>query len=248
MRRVSNIDQIGVGDVIVFTYWLIAHQGIVSGIVKKNEDEVYLQVIHYGTQSIFATRTIMEETLLFNLRTQTVYVMSFDGQAFESETIVKRARSRIGEKRHQIIHNKSLQFVEWAVVGTHVQWKRNTTHGPLHLYNVYSWEDLHKGSIVEFTYYGIDHQGILTECDEDQRKITVIHYGTRGYFSTRTIMEDTLDMDLKTQSLKIYRYDGGRRYNEPDLVVKKAKERVGERNWKAGNRSWDFCLQCLFFP
>ena len=36
MRRVSNIDQLSVGDVIVFTYYLIAHEGIVSKIEKKN--------------------------------------------------------------------------------------------------------------------------------------------------------------------------------------------------------------------
>ncbi|KAH3868649.1 hypothetical protein DPMN_031800 [Dreissena polymorpha] len=246
MRLITNIGEIQVGDVIIYKYWGLSHEGIVVKNSQNNEHEGCLDVIHYGADSLFAKRTITEESQSFNLRTQTVHVMSFDGITFEANAVVKRARSRLGEKRHHMIHNKSLQFVEWAKTGKHLQWTRHTAYGKLQLHYVYGWCDLEKGSIVEFTYYGINHQGILTEFDEDQRTISVIHYGTGGLFSTRTIIEDKLDMDLKTQTLKMYQCVDGMCHNEPSEVIRKAKTRLGEQKWRAGNRSWDFCLQCLF--
>ncbi|KAH3868637.1 hypothetical protein DPMN_031788 [Dreissena polymorpha] len=246
MRLIRNIGQIQVGDVIVYKYWGLSHEGIVVKITQKNEHEGSLDVIHYGADSLFEKRTITEESKGFNLRIHKVYVMFFESRALESDTVVKRARSRVGEKRHHMSHNRSLHFVEWAKVGKHVEWTHPTAYGKLQLHYVYGWCDLEKGSIVEFTYYGINHQGILTEFDEEHKTITVIHYGSHSLFSTRTIMEDTLDMDLKTQSLKMYQCVDGMRHNEPSEVIRKAKTRLGEQKWRAGNRSWDFCLKCLF--
>ncbi|KAH3868629.1 hypothetical protein DPMN_031780 [Dreissena polymorpha] len=239
MRLIRHIGDIKVGDVIVY-------KGIVAKVTQNNEYEGFVDVIHYGADSLFAKRTVAEECTVLNLRKQAVYVMSFDCRTFEADIVVQRARSRLGEKRHNLSHNTSLQFVEWAKAGKHVLSTQQTTYGTLHLYNVYSWCDLQKGSIVEFTYYGLNHQGIPTDFDEEKKTITVIHYGAHSLFATNTVMEDILDMDLKTQSLKMYRCGDDMPFNEPDVVVRKAKERLGEQNWRAGNRSWDFCLQCLF--
>ncbi|KAH3868634.1 hypothetical protein DPMN_031785 [Dreissena polymorpha] len=74
----------------------------------------------------------MVEELLFNLKTETVHVMSFDNTPFEPGEVVERARRRIDEKYHHITYNKSPQFVKWAKAGKHVPWIRLTPYGTLH--------------------------------------------------------------------------------------------------------------------
>ncbi|KAH3868633.1 hypothetical protein DPMN_031784 [Dreissena polymorpha] len=59
-------------------------------------------------------------------------------------------------------------------------------------------------------------------------------------------MEDTFAIDLKTKSLKMYLCGDDMPHKETEVVITKAKERLSEQQWRAGNRSWDFCLQCLF--
>lgn len=241
----SAIENINIGDVIVFNYYGILHEGIVIKGSKKRGKVGSVKVIHYGTDGLFSKRTIMEELFNFDLGNQTVQIKSYRCSTFEPETVVKRARSRLGEQRHSVWHNRSCHFVEWAKVGMQPISYCTTPYRKLHLYEVYTWDDLEKGSIVDFRYYGIRHQGVLTSTDPRRREITVIHYGTTGFFATRTIMYDTVKINFKTDSLKVYRCDDGE-HNTPDDVVRKAKSRISEASWGAGNRSWDFCLQCLF--
>ncbi|KAH3868640.1 hypothetical protein DPMN_031791 [Dreissena polymorpha] len=248
MRKVANVNQLKVGDVIIYKYYKISHEGVVTNVTKLNEDDCQcmLGIIHYGTETIFSRRTIREDMKQFNLSRDSVYVKKFDEEN-EPDTVVQRARSRLGEQRHDIFDNSSSDFVKWAKVG--MQPIKPAHDERLMVYNVYSWYDLVSGSIIEFSYYGIDHQGILTEFnpqDAQTISITVIHYGTPSLFGTRTIMEETRSINLKNTSLKIFRCKDGFHPKEPDEVIRKAKQRAGEQLWRAGNRSWDFCLRCLF--
>ncbi|KAK3599166.1 hypothetical protein CHS0354_041005 [Potamilus streckersoni] len=115
----------------------------------------------------------------------------------------------------------------------------------LHMDLVRSWDDFIPGQIVEFRYYWIWHQGILTEANPSQKTITVIHYGAKHLFATRTIVEEKFEINPSKQDIYISRPDPQYTYT-PDEVIRNAKERLGEQKWRSGNRSYDFCRQCVF--
>ncbi|KAL3874833.1 hypothetical protein ACJMK2_037795 [Sinanodonta woodiana] len=110
---------------------------------------------------------------------------------------------------------------------------------------VRSFNDFVPGHIVEFKYYWIWHQGILTEVDPTKKTIKVIHYGTKHLFATRTIVEEEFEVDPLKQDIYISRADPQYSYT-PDEVIGKARNRLGEQKWKSGNRSYDLCRQCVF--
>ncbi|KAL3874597.1 hypothetical protein ACJMK2_037794 [Sinanodonta woodiana] len=110
---------------------------------------------------------------------------------------------------------------------------------------VSSFRDFVPGQIVEFQYYWIWHQGILTEVNPTRNTITVIHYGTKHLFATRTIVEEEFEVNLMKQTIRISRADPQNSYT-PDEVIRNARNRLDEQNWRPGNRSRDFCRKCFF--
>ncbi|KAK3599168.1 hypothetical protein CHS0354_041008 [Potamilus streckersoni] len=107
------------------------------------------------------------------------------------------------------------------------------------------WEQFIPGHIVEFSYYWIPHQGILSGVNPRERKIKVIHYGASHLFATRTIMEEEMTVDLNTTNFSIY-YPDPRYSYTPEEVIRNGKRRLGEQDWRPGNHSDDFCLACVF--
>ena len=107
-----------------------------------------------------------------------------------------------------------------------------------------AWSDIQPGTLVQYRYYWLWHHAIVSESNESARKIKVIHYGTDHLFARRTIMEDTLRVDLRHHDLWVYRSDPTRS-NSHDVIVQKARSRLGEQRWRRGNRSWDFCRECV---
>lgn len=95
-----------------------------------------------------------------------------------------------------------------------------------------------------YKYYWIPHQAILSEVDKTNQTIKVIHYGADHVLAVRTIMEDTISLNLKYSTLNIYRADP-EKVNSPDEILRLARKTLGEKKWKAGNRSLDFCLSCV---
>ncbi|KAL3874835.1 hypothetical protein ACJMK2_037797 [Sinanodonta woodiana] len=108
-----------------------------------------------------------------------------------------------------------------------------------------SFSDFVPGQIVEFQYYWIWHQGILTKVNPARSTITVIHYGTAHIFATRTIVEEEFVVNPMNQDIYISRADPQYSYT-PDEVIRRARDRLGEKNWRPGNRSRDFCRNCFF--
>ncbi|KAK3586255.1 hypothetical protein CHS0354_020014 [Potamilus streckersoni] len=109
---------------------------------------------------------------------------------------------------------------------------------------VRSWEELIKGHIVEFKYYCIWHQGILTEVNIGQEIIKVIHYGAKHLFATRTILEEERKVNLKKENLYIYHPDP-EYASSSDEVIRYARSKLREQKWGSGNRSSDFCRECV---
>ena len=94
--------------------------------------------------------------------------------------------------------------------------------------------------VVEYFYYWILHQGNLSAIDKDTQTIKVIHYEADHLFVTRTIMEDTVRMNLQYHFL-VHLYNQSNKmiyiYEE---TLERARKRIDEQKWSSGNRSRDF--------
>lgn len=108
----------------------------------------------------------------------------------------------------------------------------------------HAWEDFKPGMIVEYPYYWISHQGILSDVDKKRKQIKIIHYGAKHLFATRTVAEDYLTLDLRRHTVSLYIADPTKA-SKPADIVRKARARLGEKEWRAGNMSWDFCVSCV---
>ncbi|XP_052272965.1 uncharacterized protein LOC127873232 isoform X2 [Dreissena polymorpha] len=253
MPDINAVDELEPGDAIVFQYWGIDHEGIVTSVTTDPEDKTLgiVHVIHYAF-NFPITRSIKEERFFFDLNQQKISKKGYENvQLYDAATTIKRARARVGEQRHNAFNNTSRHLVEWAKVGNDSRMLEigafTESNGLLRLYNAYSWYDLKEGCILEYSYYGIRHQGVVTKVNAQENMVTVAHYGTLGIFSRRTVMKDKLRIDFKTQALRIYRCDPAFNHNAPDVVITKAEQRMGEQNWSIlSNTSWMFCLHCLF--
>ncbi|KAL3874594.1 hypothetical protein ACJMK2_037582 [Sinanodonta woodiana] len=271
------------GDIVSFSYWGIRHRAILVSIVKIPSDtKCCINVIHYAARSLFAKRTVVEESISIDLAGNNLRKVSFQEYlTYPGNIVVERARKRLGEEKFNASSNNSSQLVHWAKVNTQskdifyilrgtelsflldtadenqnqasiqqaaqilpVNYSSVKKKGQMYMEPIRSWEEFIPGHIVEFKYYCIWHQGILTEVDSRNEKIKIIHYGAKHLFAKRTILEDETKVNLKKESFYIYHPDAKYAYT-PDEVIKIAKSRVGEQNWKSGNRSYDFCRACV---
>ncbi|XP_052773448.1 uncharacterized protein LOC128212178 [Mya arenaria] len=267
-QMIQEIDELKPGDAITFYYWGLKHDAIATAIEQgdsKANDIGKVRVIHYALDSIFGTRTIKEESITMSLNKDHVFRKSFEGYVtYPADRVIKRARSRLGEQRFNRWGNRSSHFVFWSMVvqsparvafanGGNESSREEIVLLPragkvykdFQIFEVHAWSDLKKGSIVQYNYYWITHQGILSAVDETRETIKVIHYGAKHLFATRTIIEDEITLHLKRDRIQIYRCHPSK-CNKPDVVVAKAKARLGETDWRPNNRSLDFCLACLF--
>lgn len=228
--------------------------------IVANIQSCDVTVIHYNFDKSSKTMTVQKEIININTFEGAMFLLDFTGYAtYSLGTVVKRAESRIGEQRFNNRENTSRDFVFWSKVvqipsivnfsGTEIyamEWLLLPTfHKDLQKITVQSWCDLEVGDIVEYQYYWIRHRGILSEIHEEKNEISVIHYGARHLFATRTIMKEAISLNLKIQTLQIYKANP-LKANSRGRVVLLARERVGEKKWGFGNTSWNFCLNCVF--
>src|SRR5262245_41205091 len=92
----------------LMTPWLgFTHHGIHAGGGK---------VIHYGALMYDVIRKPVEEvTLEAFAEGRTVYVIEHTEVCFEAADVIRRARSRLGEKRYRLFTNNCEHFVEWCL-------------------------------------------------------------------------------------------------------------------------------------
>ncbi len=92
--------------------WLgYTHHGIYAGDGK---------VIHYGALMYSMIRRPVEEvTLAAFAEGRPVFVVSHAEGGFEVAEILRRARSRIGEKHYRLLTNNCEHFVEWCLHDVH---------------------------------------------------------------------------------------------------------------------------------
>ncbi|KAK3603616.1 hypothetical protein CHS0354_017334 [Potamilus streckersoni] len=237
---VRSWEQFIPGRIIEYKYYRIWHQGILTEVFPSEKE---IKVIHYGAEHIFATRVVMEEVIEVNLKHDLWYIYHPDQKyAYKEKEVIKRAREGIGE-RTWCEGNRSSDFCRSCILKPFA----NEEMSLLHKKVVRSWKQFVPGCIVEYKYYWIWHQGILTEVFPKKKKIKIIHYGAKHLFATRTIMEDVVDVNLKLD--RIYIYDPDRNYaNSQTEILQRAMAGLDEQTWSIGNRSDDFCRECVLKP
>jgi len=92
--------------------WLgYTHHGIYAGEGK---------VIHYGALLYSMIRRPVEEVSLATFAEgRPVFVVTHAEGAFEVAEILRRARSRLGEKHYRLLTNNCEHFVEWCLHDVH---------------------------------------------------------------------------------------------------------------------------------
>ena len=121
--RASSLDQIRRGDHICFprlAYW---HHAIVETAEKSNGE---VNVIHYSNT---AKQLIQDNSNApknpglavvvrqnFKLGNESVYVMKHD-RSFDPETVVSRAKSKLGERKYHPVTNNCEHFALWCKAG-----------------------------------------------------------------------------------------------------------------------------------
>jgi hypothetical protein len=88
--------------------WLgFAHHGIHAGDGR---------VVHYGALMYDIIRRPVEEVSLEQFAEgRTVFVVEHGEQCFHVDEAIRRARSRLGEKRYRLLSNNCEHFVEWCL-------------------------------------------------------------------------------------------------------------------------------------
>lgn len=90
------------------TPWLgFAHHGIYAGDGR---------VVHYGALMYDIIRKPVEEVSLEQFAEgRPVFVVQHGEECFHADEVIRRARSRLGEKRYRLLSNNCEHFVEWCL-------------------------------------------------------------------------------------------------------------------------------------
>lgn len=117
--KITNLDQIGIGDVIsqrIQGVKYTCHTSIVSEINIQNDTTTKgcIHMIHYGSFALYGKRRILEEKVEIDIEKSCIYLLQCQRPTFPSVEVVIRARSRIGETKWNLFSNRSYHFAYWA--------------------------------------------------------------------------------------------------------------------------------------
>jgi len=77
-------------------------------------------VVHYGALMYDLIRKPVEEVSMAAFAEgRPVYVVTHCEEAFEPDEVIRRARSRLGEKKYRLLSNNCEHFVEWCLHDKH---------------------------------------------------------------------------------------------------------------------------------
>ena len=114
-RRATHITDFSPGDVINFSYYWLPHEAVV--IKVQYPEKIKCEVVHYNYDGVFGTRTIVEESFIFKLSDQNVFVHDYsEYSVYEQDEVVTRAKSRIGEQKFNPFTNRSSHLAKWCKI------------------------------------------------------------------------------------------------------------------------------------
>lgn len=253
---ITSLEDVQPGDVIIYSYWGLWHEAVV---IKKPIG--HFEIVHYGLQSILATREIIKEGLKIDVTKQVIQKKGFNGYyTYPNEVTVARAMSRIGEQRFSCFGNRSFEFVHWCKVvqmpsvyslkyigngNNDSKTIRKVVIIPqtgevhtefFHKNWIQHWEDLTIGTILHLqsTY------GILVSLDQKSNTIGICYSSSKGRVRLRRF-----HIDLKKSKECIWMYwCNPRKCHSPEETIDRALNR---KMYKIPDdaTAWEFCKRCV---
>lgn len=113
---IKSAQDINSGDIIRFSYCTLLHDAVVINKEKYTEKVVILTIAHYAFCGLKEHRTIVIEIKELNLD-GTSFKVDYKSPKFKichSQTVVNRARARVGEKFHNFWTFNSSHFARWC--------------------------------------------------------------------------------------------------------------------------------------
>ncbi|CAC5424869.1 unnamed protein product [Mytilus coruscus] len=111
-RPVKAIGDVFPGDVIEFKYCGFSHEAVVTKIDYAQNVET--KVVHYKYNGVLGSREIVEEKIVFSLSKYNYVHEYASADTYEAEEVVRRARSRVGEKKFNVFTNRSCHLAKWC--------------------------------------------------------------------------------------------------------------------------------------
>ena len=275
-RRIYSYSEVKPGDCITYFYWWLPHDAVVVDVhprQTKAYDEGHLTVVHYALDTLFGTRHIKKEKVLFNLSQHIVTMKSFPGTVvYPKPVVVQRAMSRVGEVKFHVLGNISSDFVHWAKV---VQVPCVVTVAPVEEKGVKNktgriredteylllprvgkpfdkrfqedwiktWDELIPGLIVERHAF----QGIVSEVNKKEGFIKVIQNKLESHErETRALVGKIREVIIKIdlRTQNLSVYRGEPNIcNKPSVCLEKAKLMLDKTI--VGVSEWAFCKMCV---
>ena len=123
MVRASSLDQIKRGDHICFDGTLYSHHAIVESVNILNGEVSVIEYSNSAKQFCCDNSTPPKNPGLavvvrrkFKLENESVYVIEHD-RCYDPETVVSRARSKLGERNYNPISNNCEHLALWCKTG-----------------------------------------------------------------------------------------------------------------------------------
>ncbi|KAK3576361.1 hypothetical protein CHS0354_039298 [Potamilus streckersoni] len=220
-EEIMTLSQIEVGDVVSLTYNGARYLVIVSEVKRDNDTKLgTVRGIHYSIPGLFGTREIAEENFQVDLQSSKMTRVQFNTFcSISSIEAIDRARKRVGERKWNIVSNRSYHLCWWAKVKSDSNFeevncfedeetgdKYSASHSSLFWgkADVHLMNEIHPGDVVQ---YGSD-KGIIIELkDVKDGRVFDMHMVIRKScfdYRGRLVIDR---IDLNKDYLVIYRYN-----------------------------------------
>ncbi|XP_052814898.1 uncharacterized protein LOC128241839 [Mya arenaria] len=115
-RPITSADDVAPGDIIRYYYWNLLHDAVVLETEHSNKTSMKCRIAHYAFCGLFSHRTIKDEevTLPFDGSQCVLEYKTTNFEVYETEKVIARARSRVGEQRFVFFSNDTSHFARWC--------------------------------------------------------------------------------------------------------------------------------------
>ncbi|KAL4236894.1 hypothetical protein ACF0H5_005280 [Mactra antiquata] len=210
-KKISNLSEVNVGDIISFYYYGLQHVAVVT---ELNEFDHDVTCVHYALPTLFGTKIVKEET--FNLNPSNKSIRLFDCNHYyckPSHQVVKLARKRVGETKWSPV-NRSDHLCYWAKVKENTRGRcefaadmadsttRRSKEAFIRKDEVHLMTDIELGDVVEYKEKGIVVG--ITSVDSDygrQFELEMMVYNSSYVFCRRKYQ-----INLNKDELKVFIY------------------------------------------
>ncbi|XP_076105740.1 uncharacterized protein LOC143074079 [Mytilus galloprovincialis] len=120
--KVTRFNQIVIGDVISQRSHeslypnQMNHKRIVTEVrnINLQNTKGCIRFVHYGHSVLTGKREVVEEEIEFDIDKSSIYLVDYKTPSFPPNDVVRRAKSRIGETKWDMISNSSDHLANWA--------------------------------------------------------------------------------------------------------------------------------------